>query len=66
MSRSQFDVGDHVYVERSIPLARGSLIRIEPGDAGVVEKVGDHFLAIRIHGMRIVVSKADVVRASGE
>lgn len=64
VSRTGFEVGDEAYVERAIPLARGSLISMEPGDAGVVEAVGDHFLALRIHGTRVVVSKADVVRAT--
>ena len=60
-----FEAGDKVFVERTTPLAPGSLISIEPGDLGVVEQVGDHFLALRIHGMRVVVSKADVVPAYG-
>ncbi len=65
MSGARFEVGDEVFVERAVPLARDFLISVEPGDLGVVEKVGDHFLALRVHGMQVLMSRADVVRADG-
>ncbi len=63
MSAAPFQVGDEVYLQRAVPLAGDSLISVEPGDLGVVEKIGDRFLAIRIQGMRVIVSKGDIVRA---